>query len=172
MTNTWMNSDGLYLKTGTSEATLSTAGEFELDGPTHVVELTLFDMTTLTTTAAVQDDVTFIPKNARIDRVDVVTETAATSGGSAALNVGLIRRDRTTELDYDGLIAALALTSIDAAGETTSITKGGTSAGALIGTTLSNSGYLTADYDTAAYTAGKVIVRVYYRFPVTNAFVS
>lgn len=172
MANTWMNSDGLYLKTGTSEAALSTAGEYELDGTYHVVEVTIHDMTALGTAAAIQDDVTFIPKNARIEKLELVTETACTSGGSATLNVGLIRRDRSTELDYDGLISAGALATFNAAGETVTYTAGTTAAGALVGTTLSNSGYLTADYDTAAFTAGKVVIRVFYRFPVTNAFVS
>lgn len=171
MANTWMNPDGLHLKTGTEEATLSTAGEYRNDGPYHVAEVTIHDMTDLGTAAAIQDDVTFIPKGARIDRVDVVTETLAT-GTNAVLNVGLIRRDRSTAIDADGLVAALPVASMATAGETTSLVADATYAGTSIGLTLANNGYITADYDTAAFTAGKVIIRVYYRFPVTNAFVS
>ena len=172
MANTWMNSDGLYLKTGTQEAVLSTSGAYRNDGNYHVVEMTIHDMTDLGTAAAIQDDVTFLPKNARIEKLELVTETACTSGGSAVLNVGLQRRDRSTELDYDGLIAAAALSTFNAAGETVTFTAGSTAAGALVGTTLAYNGYLTADYDTAAFTAGKVVIRVFYRFPVTDAFVS
>lgn len=172
MANTWMNSDGLYLKTGTQEAVLSAGGAYRNDGNYHVVEVTIHDMTDLGTSAAILDDVTFVPKGARIEKVQLVTETACTSGGSAVLNVGLQRRDRSTELDYDGLIAAAALSTFNAAGETLDLILGATGVGALVGTTLAYNGYLTADYDTAAFTAGKVVIRVYYRFPVTDAFVS
>lgn len=171
MANTWMNSDGLYLKTGTEEAALSKAGAYRNDGNYHVVEVTIPDMTALGTSAAIQDDVTFIPKGARIEKLELVTETACT-GTSSALNVGLQRRDRSTEIDYDGLIAAAALATFNAAGETVTFTAGSTAAGALLGTTLANNGYITADYDTGAFTAGKIVIRVFYRFPVTNAFVS
>ena len=54
------------------------------------------------------------------------------------------------------------MTAIDTAGETNVIRKGSTGAGALIGTTLTNAGLLVADYDTAAFTAGEVVVRIRY----------
>lgn len=161
---TWLNSDGLYIKYDRNAAEMGKAHEFRHDGPYHVMELVLDDLTELADTSAIIDDNAFIPKNARIERVDVVTETAVTSGGSAVLNVGLIRTNRSTALDADGLVAALAIASFNAAGETVNLTAGVTSAGALIGTTLANAGLLVADYDTAAFTAGAVIVRVFYRF--------
>ena len=171
MANTWLNSDGLYLKTGTEEGLLSKAGEFRNDGPYHVAELTIPLMTALADTTAVMDDVTIFPKGARIERVDVVTETAVTSDGSAVFSVGFNRTDRSTALDIDGLVAALPIASFNAAGETVSLTAGSTYAGALIGTTTAYAGVFVAEYDTAAFTAGKVVIRVYYRFPVTNDFV-
>lgn len=171
MANTWKNSDGLYLKTGTDEGALSNAGAFRNDGPYHVAELTLFDLTDLGTARTIFDDVTIFPKNARIDRVDLVTETAVTSSGSGVLNVGLVRTDRSTTYDDDGFIAALPVASFNAAGETVSLTAGASYAGAFLGTTLANAGLFVADYDTADFTAGKVVIRVYYRFPVTNDFV-
>lgn len=170
MANTWMNSDGLYLKTGTEEAVLSKAGEFRQSGPDHVTEVTIFDMTTLGSATAIIDDATFIPKGARINEVTLITDTVVT-GSSSALNVGLTRFDRTTAIDADGLLAAIALTSMDAAGETTTYRVGVSGVGALVGTTLTNAGYICADYDTAVFTAGKVRIRVSYSFPVTNAFV-
>ena len=159
----WMNSDGLYVKFGTDEAVTTTAGTYPtMVSGQHVTELRIPALTALGTAAAIQADTTIIPSGVTIARVEVVAETAATSSGSAALNIGLSRLDRSTELDYDGLVAALALTAIDAAGETTALTKGSTGAGALIGTKLANAGLLTADYDTAAYTAGELVVRVYW----------
>lgn len=157
----WTNSDGLYIRYGTTEATVTTAGEYPtMPAGMHVTELRIPALTALGTAAAIQANSTILPQGATIAEVVVIAETAATSGGSAVLNVGLVRLDRSTELDYDGLVAALALTAIDATGETTRLTKGSTGAGALVGTELANAGILTADYDTAAFTAGEVVVRV------------
>jgi hypothetical protein len=162
----WLNSDGLYVKFGQSEGTAGAVGEYVQHNNIHYVELTIADMSTLSATAGTILDYTYvIPKNARIEKVTIVNRTAATSGGSATLNIGLIRTDQTTELDYDGLIAACALATFNAAGETADFTPGVTSAGALIGTTLAYNGLLVADYDTAAFTAGKIVVRVYYSIP-------
>ena len=160
---TWLNSDGLYIRLGRDEGVSTTAGTYPtMVAGQHVTELRIPAMTALGTSPAIMANSTIIPAGATIARVEVVAETACTSGGSAALNVGLIRLDRSTELDYDGLVAALALTALDANGETTSLVEGSTSHGALIGTKLANAGLLTADYDTAAYTAGEVVVRVYW----------
>lgn len=158
---TWTNSDGLHIKYGQTEGEAGIGGAYAEGGAgQNVVEvdITLAD---LTTTAAIQDDNIFIPAGAFISKIEVIATTAAT-GATAALNIGLQRRDRSTELDYDGLVAALAVTAIDAAGETNTITDGGTGAGALVGTELAYSGYITADYDTAAFTAGVVKVRIYW----------
>lgn len=157
---TWMNNDGLYIKYGTDEATAGKAGEYGTDvAGQRVIEFDL-TLTGLGTAAAIVDDNVFIPAGVRIQKVEIINSTAATSGGSAALNIGLQRRDRSTELDYDGLVAAAALATFNAAGETSTLTAGATGAGALIGTTTAYSGYITADYDTAAFTAGVLKVRV------------
>lgn len=161
---TWMNSDGLYIKFGVDEATDGVGGEYRTNGPQRLAEVKL-TLTSAGLSPAIVDDNVWLPKGARIEKVEVVTETAATSGGLATLNVGLQRNDRSTELDYDGLVAALALASIDTAGETNVLTKGSTGAGALLGTSLANPGYLTFDYDTAAFTAGVVKVRIYWSKP-------
>ena len=158
----WYNSDGLYIKYGTEEAGAGTAGEYLTVGPQQMVELTIPAMTALTTTGVIQDYNTIVPKNARIEKVELITTTACTSGGSATLDIGLIRTDTTTAYDDDGFIIAAALTTHDAAGETTVFTVGSTAAGAFIGTTLANNGYLVASYNTAAYTAGAIKVRIYY----------
>ena len=162
---TWLNSDGLYIKTGQTEATVIPAGEIANPDRLHTVELTISALTGLTASAVIQADTVEIPAGARIEDVTVIAETAATSGGSATLNVGLIRTDRTTNVSDTQFVSALALTSIDAAGEKTILTPGSTGAGAGIGTTLANKGYFTAKYGTAAFTAGKVRILVRYYFP-------
>lgn len=160
----WTNSDGLRINFGVDEATAGTAGEYRNDALERMVEVVI-NCTPLGTAAAIQDQFVTIPAGVRISAIKIITETAVTSGGSATLNVGLQRLDRTTELDYDGFVAALALASFNAAGETVTLTNGVTSAGALVGTTTANPGYITADYDTAAFTAGRIRVQVYYYKP-------
>lgn len=155
----WTNSDGLVVKLHEAEATLSKGGALPPAGPTEIVQVEL-DLATAGASAAVVDQAIVIPAGMRIDRVELFTETAATSGGAAVLNVGLVRLDRTTELDYDGFAAAVALSTINAAGKRVTLDVGSTGAGALIGTTLANAGVLTFDYDTAAFTAGRIQVRV------------
>lgn len=158
----WYNADGLYVKIGTEEATAGKAGSYRTTGPQQMVELFLSDMTTVPASPAILDYNTVVPKNARIEKVEIITQTAVTSGGSAVLNVGLFRTDTTTELDYNGLIAAVPIASFNAAGEVYTSTINDTYVGALVGTTLAYNGYLTVDYDTASFTAGAIRIRIYY----------
>lgn len=164
----WTNSDGLRIKIGASEANITQGGEYNQTGHVHEVQVR-FNLTSLGTATALLEPGIIIPKGARIEQVEVVAETAATSGGSATLNVGLVRLDNTTAIDEDGLVAALALASINVAGEKNVLTPGITSAGALVGTTLANAGKFVADYDTAAFTAGVVLVTVKFYVPIPVA---
>lgn len=159
-----INDDGLLVKFGTGEATVGIAGEVNSMNNEHIVELEL-TATSLADASAIFSQHTVIPSGAFIRRVEVQTEVAVTSGGAATLNVGLNKLDRTTAIDADGLVAALALASFNAAGETVLLTTGATGAGALIGTVLAFPGILVADFDTAAFTAGKVIIRIVWYMP-------
>ena len=162
---TWLNADGLYIKYGTDEAAYDNAGEYKTDGPLRLIELELSDMTQVGSSAAIFSDNALLQEGYRIEKVEIVTTTLVTSGGAATLNIGLMRTDRSTELDYDGLVVALPLASFNAAGETVTLTNGVTYAGALIGTTLAYNGHLTVDYDVAAFTAGAIKVRIYVSKP-------
>lgn len=168
----WYNSDGLRVKLGTSEAAVTRGGEYSNDGEYREYEVVVGPLTGLATTEAIQAYGVLIPAGFFIEQVEVVATVAATSGGSATLDVGLIRQNTTTTYDDDGLVAALALASINVAGEKNVLTAGVTSAGALVGTALANTGLITASYNTAAFTAGEVVVRVkgYQPWPaVTNS---
>lgn len=164
MANTWKNSDGLFIKFGQDEGTAGIAGEYRTNALERITEVVI-TLTALGTSAAILDDNVFLPSGARITRVKVINEVAATSGGSAVLNLGLQRYDRSTELDYDGLLAAAPLADYNLAGETKEYIIGVTGVGALVGTTLSYPGYLTADYDTAAYDTGKVRCLIHWYKP-------
>jgi hypothetical protein len=161
-----MNADGLYLKFGTEKGQPTDGGAYVTTGALREVEITIDDMTTLTTTHAIHSDAIRIPRGVRIQEIEVITETVATTSTSAALDVGLVRDDRTTAIDVDGLVDALAVTSMDGAGETTLI-QGPASApaGALVGTTLANSGYIVVGTSTGTFTAGKVVVKIRFYTP-------
>jgi hypothetical protein len=161
---TWMNNDGLFIKFGDDEGRAGRGGQYADSGEPgqNVIELDV-TLTSLTTSAAIQSDVAFIPSGARITKVEIYNVTAATSGGTPTIDIGLIRRDRTTELDYDGLIDGAALSTFNAVGETVAVnTAGQTAVGVLLGTTLTNSGYITVLRDATAFTGGVIKVRVYW----------
>jgi hypothetical protein len=165
--STWFNQDGLFIRYGQKEVEPQKTGVFgtAADGGTHVVE-TKLDLTALTSTHAIIDEGVYIPKNYILERVEIVTEVAATSGGSATLTIGTRRNsDRTTDVDVAGVVSALALTAMDAVGETTVLRQGSTSAGTKVGAVLSADHVtkLVARANVADFTAGKVTVRMYLR---------
>lgn len=159
----WFNSDGLYLEFGTTKAVVETAGNYKVNGELNEVFLDL-DLTTLTSTPAIVSNTYKFPTGMRIQEIVVVTHTAAT-GTSTSFDLGLQREDRSTQIDYDGLLAAFPKTSCDAVGEQTTVTVGGTGAGALLGTATTQVGYLTANTNASTFSAGNVRVRIrYYGF--------
>lgn len=168
----WLNNDGLYIEYGPDEVTVVDGGEYKAFGALHEVEIEI-DLDALSTSAeTILSDTITIPNGARIEKVVLVVETAATSGGSATLDFGLIDQDRTTELDYDGLVAALALAEMSDAGAVIEFMNGADSTpagesgdGALVGTTLSNTGLLTASANTAVFTGGRLKARIYWYNP-------
>lgn len=168
----YFNTDGLYIKMGREEGAQAKGGTYRTHGALQQTEVKL-DLVTdsLVATSIVGSSSgqlgTIIPGGVRIEAVEVITETAVTSGGSATLDVGLVRLDRTTEIDNNGLVAALAIASFNASGERVYLTNGVTGFGALVGTTTTFPGYIVSNYGTAAFTAGKVVVRVYWYRPQT-----
>lgn len=160
---TWLNSDGLYLKMGTDEGPAVTEGEYSVTGPYSVAEFQI-DYSDLGTAAAIMGDTVTIPAGARVVQVQIETITAFDSAADAfVLNVGLVRQDRSTTYDADGLVAALPQASMDPAGEVILMDSTHTYKGALMGTTLAYTGIVVADYDTAAPTVGSAKVRILYR---------
>lgn len=164
MAQTWMNPDGLYKKYGVTKTTGTAGGEYVTTGAMREVEFVISDMTTLTETETPLSDVVFLPAGVRIQEIEIVTHTAAATG--VAIDLGIIKTDRTTEVDYDGLLAAFPTASMNAAGEKNIITDNTTYDGALVGTTLAFNGYVTCSRTTAtAFTAGALRIRIRYYKP-------
>ncbi len=167
MATNWFNNDGLLIKFGTNEATPGKVGEYGTftTGNVHVIEIRALQLETLIDTAsalAILDENAWMPKNARVEWVDVLNVEAAATG--VTLDLGLIRFDRVTELDYDGLLAAAPIADYNALGETKHYMVGVTGAGALMGTVLANPGYIVATYNTA-FTDGTIDIRIGFSFP-------
>lgn len=181
----WMNNDGLYVKFGTEEASKNRGGEHNALNGEHVIEFVLDYTDVQSATDALVDNLSgdatgtvgiLVPKGMRIEAVETVVVTAFTSSGtigSSTLLLGLIKAsDRTTELDFNGFTTASFVgSSFDAAGERVYIVPGVTGAGALIGTTITEDGYVSCSNSAHAshpYTAGKLLVRIKGRYSVLN----
>ena len=161
---TWMNPDNLYIKYGTTKTTPNIAGEYRRNGHTHDIEFKI-DLTALTQTETILSDVVYIPAGARIQEIEIVTHTAAAAG--TAIDLGLIKSsDRSTEIDYDGLLAAFPTASMNVAGEKNVITDNTTYDGALVGTNTAYTGHVSASRtDATAFTTGLLYVTIRYYMP-------
>lgn len=171
------NADGLRQRYGVNEVTVSRGGEYSVLGNgVHQVAFSL-DLLALSTAAPaaggneciVLDNVT-IPNGAFIKSVNVFV-TKETAGSSANLDLGLVDQDRSTEIDFNGLLAAAdnfnAGTDLGAT-YTYQLLDGSLTSegGALIGTKITNTGLITASPDTADFTAGVVQITITYSMPV------
>lgn len=172
-TNDWLNADGLFIRYGADEVKVQRGGEYNriADGR-HMVSVVIA-LASLPTAASgneqiVAEGVT-IPNGAFVDLIRVTVLKEPVSAANAAnLDFGLVDQDRTTEIDFNGFLAAAdAFESGTDLGRVTEYTLGTTEAGALVGTKITNTGLLTASADTADWTAGVIKVDVEYYIPLT-----
>jgi hypothetical protein len=165
MVQSYFDNANLYRKYGVDKATPKKAGEYRTVGQEREVEIVL-TLSELTETETIQDDTVVIPAGALIKEVELFTTTAAATG--TAIDVGLIRQtDRSTEIDYNGLVNAEVTADMEAGEQNTFnfASIGASAGGALIGTVLANNGHISASRTTAtAFTAG--VVRCIVRFIV------
>lgn len=168
---TWVNGDGLQVNFPGSGLRDAVVGSTRLSGDTKELiadidwhHLPAFSANEQTGCIYGGLSQAGIPAGALIIDATVLTTEVFTSTGSSTMSLGLVQGDGT-ELDNDGLVDAIAKTSMDAVGETTA------GAGALVGTILAataNMYYLWATVQVATFTAGKARFRVTYLMPTTN----
>ena len=165
----WINSDGLVVTNGVDEAAPQRAGSYavESDG-TKIVELDIRGG--LASTGAgdfaafgsnrILSETIRIPIGVVVEQVDMLVTTAFV-GATATLDVGLIRMDRTTEVDFDGLLAAVTVATL-VVGYKNVFIKGSTFVGALLtnGTPTTVPSLLTIRANTANFTAGRALLRI------------
>lgn len=178
----WVNGDGLVVKFGSSEGDPLKGGTIKSFDNVYRTSFVVDYTDALSATYSVLGSASAttdgalgvtVPKGARIKAIEVVTQTAFTSSGtiaSSTFSVGLKKySDLSTELDHDGfLTASFVGSSIDAVGERSYVTIGSTGVGALVGTTLAETGVIcvaNTAHGTHPYTAGKAIVTVEWFYP-------
>ncbi len=163
----WLDGDGLYRQYGTTKAVPEVSGEFLSYGANRVIEC-LIDLTTLTSTAAIQSNTEFFPSlptgQLFIEKVEAIAETGAASGTS--FSVGLIQSDRATiPSNYStAFINAEVTATLATAGMAQTYKQDTTHAGGLIGSAPASATgpyYITA-LAAGTYTTGKIRVRIYF----------
>lgn len=168
----WTNDDGLKVKLGVTEATPTKTGSYGgVAAPYNCVEADL-DLADLAATATSLDDTVKFPTGAVIEKVELVVLEIA-DGASATLDIGLMQLDGTEE-NYDGLVDGATEAALDDTEGATyeyyagSSSVAGGAAGTVIGdfNGVSEPCTLSAMYVTAAFTAGRVKIRVFYTNPL------
>lgn len=145
----YTNADGLLVLTNGAAGVPAANGVAAGDVKKTLV-IDILDATKIGTSAAAPDaNDAFIPAGSYITDARLVVTTAFTSGGSAALNIGLYTAAGAA-IDADGIDAAVAVADLAA-------NKAVVCNGALVGGTATigtANAYVSWDYDTAAFTAG------------------
>ena len=155
----YTNTDGLRVLTNDDQGAVKTQGT-SATSATQVICIDVTFTSIATTFGAINIDLNnpCIPANSVILRADLVMTAAATSGGAATLDIGTYN-SAGTAIVAAGIDSAIALTAIDAIGETVRCD----------GTHTTTAGYVASDayiglkWSTAAYTAGVGKLYVEYR---------
>lgn len=146
----YTNADGLRVLTNADQGAVKTQGT-AVTGMTQVlvVDLTLTSLGTTFTSTNIDLNNPFIPAGSLIKRADLVMTTAATSAGSATLTIGTYNAAGSA-IVAAGIDSAVALTAIDAIGETVRCDGTHTTTAGYI----AENAYIGAIYGTAVFTAG------------------
>mgnify|MGYP001825607377 CR=1 FL=1 len=167
--STWTNSDGLVVGFGTHSADNDVTA---VKGGTRKTLEVEYDLANLADTFAAankkpQDVV--IPRGSILIRGTVQTLVAATSGGSATLDIGLWGVGLTTEVvdDADGIVADISIAEMTSIGEV-HICDGAliaTAGQTAVGATSLSDVVVAPSYETAAFTAGRIKLTLEYIVP-------
>lgn len=146
----YTNTDGLRVLTNDDQGAVKTQGTSP--GAMHqtlVVDVTLTSVGTTFGSANIDLMNPVIPANSLILSATLVMTTAATSGGAPTLDIGTYNAAGTA-IQATGIDAAIALTAIDAIGETVRCDGVHTTVTGLVAVDA----YVGLKWNTAAYTAG------------------
>lgn len=146
----YTNTDGLRVLTNADQGAVKTQGTAGND-PVQVLVVDITFTSIGATFGAPNIDLNnpYIPAGSFIKRADLVMTTAATSGGAPTLDIGTYN-SAGTAIVATGIDAAIALTAIDAVGETVRCDGSHTTTAGYV----ASDAYIGLKYNTAAYTAG------------------
>ncbi len=170
MAQNYTTGSSLFLQFGTDKAIPEAFGEYVSYGANRIIEGSI-DLTKLTTSALIVSNTCFFPAlpstKTFIEKIELIVETAATTGTSAAFDLGLIQWDRTTVPAGYGtaLCNAVAQSALTPLGTIVTISGQSTGYGSLIGSGPANATapyYITAATSTGTFTAGQIRVRILY----------
>lgn len=169
-TGYWDNGDGLRVAFPQTAGTVTRGGEVDFDGR-HMTKAVIA-LASLPTQASGNKQIILencvFPAGAFIEQVEVfVTKEPTDASGTANLDLGFVKTDRSTELDFNGLLAAAdAFNAGTDLGAVVLYDTSTTESGALVGTVLAFDGILTANPETADFTGGVIEVRIYWSIPL------
>lgn len=145
----YTNADGLRVLTNADQGAEKTQG-VSVTGMSQVlvVDLTFTAIGSSFGSSNIDLNNPYIPAGSLIKRADLVMTTAAT-GASSTLTIGTYNAAGTA-IDADGIDATIALTAIDADGDTVRCDG----AHLTVGGYISANAYIGAIYGTAVFTAG------------------
>ncbi len=154
----YTNADGLRVLTNADQGAVKTQGT-AVTAATQVlcIDLTFTSIGSSFGAANIDLNNPYIPAGSVILRADLVMTTAA-QGSSSTLTIGTYNAAGTA-IDADGIDATIALTAIDAEGETVRCDGAHLTTGGYI----SANAYIGAIYGTAAFTAGVGKLFIEYR---------
>lgn len=160
--STWVNSDGLEVKFGTTQGADALGGRVPSDGEFEEIVIEISGASVPSADAPISKAIT-IPSGAWIESADLYVDTTFV-GATATLDIGtwLDDGDGTySALDDNGLIAAQAVAGLTAGAKITG-------AGAQVGSTVTDSTnglplVFSYGYNTAAFTAGAGRLVITYR---------
>lgn len=146
----YTNADGLRVLTNADQGAVKVQGvSGTAMSQVLVMDITFTALGTTFTSTNIDLNNPYIPAGSLIKRADLVMTTAATSGGSATLTIGTYNAAGAA-IVAAGIDSAVALTAIDAVGETVRCDGTHTTTAGYI----AENAYIGAIYGTAAFTAG------------------
>lgn len=154
---TWTNSDGLEVGFGPRDSSNENGATVETKGNVEVFQMVLdYDNLPAASGTAPSTKSIPIPAGAVINDAVLQVLDAFDAAGAATLTIGLKEADGSV-IDADGIDASIALTAIDADGDTIQCD------GALVGTDIgSEDGYIACAVGTGPYTAGRAVLTIEY----------
>jgi len=158
----WTNSDGLLVRFGTDKGAVRNNGiTAENVHKTLVHKFDFNDIATTDTAAAAPEDA-FIPNGSVIVRATLYVTTGFV-GATGTLDIGL-KVAAGTNTDDDGIDAAIAVTALNALGDTIMCNGALVLAetGDLTGVRFTADQYIMTTWDTAAFTAGAATLVIEY----------